>query len=367
MGKMRIFSCVLLAGLLTLPGTAFSARSELPNQVTPFAAAARSGRYDTAGAKLYYGQSRRFLNQYSGIEKKDFDPAAARETMAAMAGNYELALGSVTLFAEIPVPPFEGSRWPERVYYSFNVDGAAALEYRDPLMPEMRAGRIAGLYATLGYTGAVWEDFYFQFGMALGAGHEARYVFRDTLNMAAPASRASGKAVAAMGGVDLKIQKVWRFSGGQRLIHTLQTEESYFRAFNNQIVGDLNWNLRSVSHDWLFRNDFRWGVFGLHGLAGKYPYPTRLVPRFGNRVLPVSSDRSLQTTLGFGGGTSTGLGRYFQAGVLGGYYGGALGGELRLRVVSKFDFHLATYGVEYSNDYQSFNQRLFQATLQFDL
>ena len=312
------------------------------------------------GAHLVVGTSPSFIKYIQDATASDTTLARQREILASLRGSYELGFGSLDLHA--PVLLNNRDEWPYRMAFNIVAEGAGILSYRDVNLNEIRAAAIYAGILRLAFEGNLLEDLYFETAFVFGAGGERQDRLEDNGTAVARHKR---QAVTVLGGLDMKMQKVWRFNNGSRLVSTIGTEETVFRGIKNKDEGNVNWKLEGISHDWLFRNDYLFNRFNVHAIAGKHPYPSKFLPRTWNRIADNASTGTIGSLVGAGGGITAGVGRGIFLAGMAGYYAGGIGGEFRLRSKDQFDLRLSTYNVENSADYRSFNQRIYSLT--FDL
>lgn len=312
------------------------------------------------GMQAFYGQSEYFWRFHEKIEAELTTDLMKREMIRDLRSNYELAFARAGVDSDIAFQNKENTDWPNRFNFVIEGEGAAAITSRGTASDEIRMARLYGGVFKGSFQGNLAEDLYFELGFALGAGDQKKVVIADN-NGILSQGRSSG--LTLLGGLDLKLQKIWRI-GSTRLINTLQTEESYFKTLNEKLVGNVNWNLRNISHDWMFRTDYMFSQLNLHMIAAMHPYPTPLLPRSWNRVSSVSSSsRPLRSILGAGGGFTFFLGPAVQMAALGGYYAGMPGGEIRFRFAKTVGLKMSAYGVENSSEYRALTQRVYAAGL----
>lgn len=328
--------------------------------IVGFAGSARAAA--EPGAHLVVGASPSFIKYFQDASSSDLDLAKSREILGSLRGNYEAGFGSLDLHA--PVLLSNRDEWPYRMTFNIQAEGAGILSYRDVTINELRAAAVYAGILRLAFEGNLLEDLYFETAFVFGAGGERQERVED---LGTAVGRHSHRAVTVLAGLDMKMQKVWRFDNGSRLVNTLGTEETVFRGIKNKNEGNVNWKLEAVSHDWLFRNDYLFNRFNVHALIGKHPFPSRFLPRTWNRIADESNYGDLRTIIGFGGGITAGLGRGIFLAGLAGYYAGGPGGELRLRSKDQFDLKLSTFHVENSPDYRRLNQRIYALTLDIPL
>jgi hypothetical protein len=215
------------------------------------------------------------------------------------------------------------------------------------------------------WQGSLSEGLFFDLGFALGGGREEKAMLVDT---GPSVQKGKSSAFALLGGLDLKLQKIWRFENS-RLINTLELEESAYRTINEKIDGNVTWSLPTFTHNWKFRTDYTFYQMNLHAIGAVYPYPSLLFPRFWSRVAEVSpfGGRHIRSYLGGGLGFTFWIGPHLQLAALGGIYAGDPGGELRMRIARTVALKAMTYQVENSSEYRNFSQRVYAAGLDISL
>jgi hypothetical protein len=316
------------------------------------------------GILSFYGQSESFWRYYKDLSEESSTAENNRTLIRGLQRNYELAFGRFNFHSDKRLDNQADTDWPNRFHFTIEGEGASIVSAQGFSLNEIRMARFYGGVFKGSYQGNIAEDLYFEMGFAFGAGDQIKVMIEDTAGVQR-SGRATGTTL--LGGLDFKLQKIWRL-GVTRLINTLETEETYFKTLNERLVGDLTWDLRDISHDWSFRTDYMFSQMNLHGIIAAHPYPTLLLPRSWNRVASVSaSSRPLRSLLGGGGGFTLFLGPDVQMAALGGYYAGALGGELRFRFAKTVTLRASAYNVENSSDYQSLTQRVYAAGLEIAL
>jgi hypothetical protein len=319
-------------------------------------------RATESGVLLGATLSPKFIGEYQDLTAAGVSPERVREGLAQAQDHFELAGARFNLHA--PVPLRNRLEWPLEYAFYLEAEGAGVLSRPDPARAELNAARLFGGIFRNVFQGDISEDLSLETAVVFGAGSERRETFFDNGSTVA---RGTEKGITLLAGVDLKVQKQWRFDAGWRLGLTAGTEETAFRAVTKTTEGVVAGKLRSLAHDWQVRGDFLVESFNAHLIAGRHPYATRILPRTWNRIADEANYRELSSQWGIGLGYAVPVGPIVRIAASAGYYARAAGGELRLRVKDAADFRLSTYGVENSSEFRRQNRRTYTFAAAFDI
>ena len=308
-----------------------------------------------SGFFLDYGQSAGVWTVYNDVRRAQKDLAKINGILNRNFGEYQTAFTRLGSDFDIAHP---GAPWARTIRLELSLDGAALGLVQNPVVPELVAAATVVTITRAVLLAEPAEGWRAEGAVAWGWGLERRLsaVSTDLIE-----SIPFQKDKVWLWGLDLAVSRTW-VKGDDRFVAAASWKGTKYHGLEAQTSVALDRKLRSFTQWWETRGDWLRGAWGLHVLAGSHPLPVPVLPRVWDRVANTNPWRELGAMTGAGASWTAELGPRSTTTVLGGFYGGYLGGAARWSPRPRSRLELGSFGIENSSAYRTLGQRVYQAS-----